>query len=81
MNEVKGDREEIYPDTRMVLQFHQNGHFYRLVFDLFPNEVFPDKPPHSGDIISIFHDGPCPALECDVIPLDGSYDLPTEDIS
>ena len=80
MNEVKGDRCEVFPESRMVLQFSQGPHFYRLVFDLFPNDVFPDKPPYHAEIITMFHDGPNPALDCEVIELDGSYDLPVENI-
>lgn len=81
MNEVKGSRSEVFPDTRMVLQFSQGPHFYRMAFDLFPNDVFPDKPPYHAEIITMFHDGPAPALKCDVNELDGSYELPTENIS
>ena len=80
MNEVLRASDERAPETRMVLQFQQGPHFYRMVFDLFPNDVFPDKPPYHAEILTIFHDGPRPALACDVIELDGSYDLPTENI-
>lgn len=80
MNDVKGTRQEVYPDTRMVLQFFQDPHFYRMVFDLFPNDVFPDKPPYHAEIITMFNDGPRASLDCDVFELDGSYDLPTENI-
>lgn len=80
MNDVKGTRQEVFPDTRMVLQFRQGVHYYRMAFDLFPNDVFPDKPPYHAEIITMFHDGPNPALDCDVIELDGTYDLPQENI-
>jgi hypothetical protein len=80
MEEVKGDREEVFPPNRMVLQFKQGKHFYRMAFDLFANEIFPNKPPYEAEIITMFHDGPNPGLpDCDYIEIK-DYDLPTENI-
>ena len=80
MSDVKGDRTDVYPPTRMVLQFSQGPYFYRMAFDLFPNDVFPNKPPYRAEIITMMHTGFKAGLDCDVIELDGSFDLPTERI-
>lgn len=67
--------------NRMVLQFQQGEHYYRMAFELIRNELRPDLGPVEAWIVTIFHDGDRPALpDCPVQVLDGSYDLPEENI-
>lgn len=80
MEDVKGDREVTYPKYRMVLQFQQGPHFYRLAFNLFLKTRSSVKKSYQVVVMTMFHDGTRPALDCGVQMLDGTYDLPTENI-
>lgn len=80
MERVKGTREQTFKSNRMVLQFKQGRHHYRLAFDLFLKSRTPLKHSYKVSVMTIFHDGRRPALDCDVHVLDGTYDLPTENI-
>lgn len=81
MNDVRRPQDDPFPGTPMVLQFHQEPHFYRMVFELLENPLGPPNDPIEAMIITMFHDGNCPGLPlCEVQELDGTYDLPEENI-
>lgn len=74
-----GDAEE--SPNRMVLQFQQDSCYYRMAFELLENDFGPHLPPVEAKIVTIFNDGCRAALpECPVQILDGSFDLPLENI-
>jgi hypothetical protein len=79
-NEVRRPSDEEQKPYRFVLQFKQGPHYYRMIFDLMNGD--PNLPSRDeAFIITIFHDGANPGLPaCDIQTLDGSYDLPTENI-
>ena len=65
----------------MVLQFQQGPHFYRLVYEPLSNPLGPPRLPVEAFIITVLHDGTSPGFpRCSVQQLDGSYDLPEENI-
>lgn len=78
-NDVLRPGEELARPNRMVLQFKQGDFFYRMAFELIKNEYGPF--PVEAYMVTIFHDGNTPGLPCcPVQVLDGTYDLPTENI-
>ena len=81
MNDVLRPGDEHHPDSYMVLQFQQGACFYRMAFEPIMNEFRPDLPPVEARIITMFHDGFNPGLPaCPVQLLDGTFDLPEENI-
>lgn len=81
VNEVLPEEAEPEERDRFLLQFAQGPHFYLMIFEPVPHPYGPDHDPVEALIITMYHTGTKQKfMEAPVFELDGSFDLPEENI-